>query len=226
MTTHAAGDDPEQRAHALQRGDMQIQRLQDTLATYRRRTELKSRDPNGGPAAPSSRGLLQRRPIHSSPAETELTGKEGNKLLERASGETTDPTDYRNTYGTRGDTWAVVVEVLREIGVPTIVEQTAFSRSAVYAVLNGALPRADHARAYTELAVQHAGERLTAWDVKPARRASQLLVRYRQERDVRGENIRRCEWCGRPIPPDRRSDARFHSNQCRWAAARAASAAG
>ena len=30
-----------------------------------------------------------------------------------------------NTYGTRGDRWALVVEILQGIGVPTIVEQTA-----------------------------------------------------------------------------------------------------
>ena len=121
-------------------------------------------------------GLLQRRPISSSPAETELTGKEGNKLVERASGEVTDPADYRNTYGTRGDTWQLVLDILREIGVPTIVEQTGFSRSAVYAVLNGATPRTDHADAYTELAAQHIRERFTAWEIEPARRTPQLLV--------------------------------------------------
>lgn len=223
VTTLDASDDPEQRAHQLQRGDVPIQRLRDTLATYRRRIEHKSLDPHWRPAGSASRGLLQRRPIASSPAETELTGKEGNKLLERASGEVTDPADYRNTYGTRGDRWALVLEILREIGAPTIIEQTGFSRPAVYAVLNGATPRADHARAYTQLAANHAGERLTAWHHQPARLPSQLLVQYRQERDERGENIRRCEWCGRPISPDRRSDARFDTDLCRRAAGRAES---
>ena len=189
------------------------------------RTEI-ARPLRPHPPTPNSHGLLQRRPITSSPAETDLTGKEGNKLIERASGEITDPADYRNSYGTRGDTWQLVLEILREIGVPTIVEQTGFSRSAVYAVLNGANPRTDHASAYTKLAVQHGRERLTAWEVEPARRPPQLLVQYRQERDRRGESIRRCEWCGQPIPPDRRTDTRFHSDQCRWVAARAASQAG
>jgi hypothetical protein len=221
VTILSTSDDPEQRAHALQRGDVPIQLLQDALANYRRRVEHKSLDPNGGPTTPSISGRLQRRPISSNPSETELTGKEGNKLVERASGEVNDPADYRNTYGTRGDRWALVIEILREIGVPTIVERTGFSRSAVYAVLNGAAPRADHADAYTELVVQHIRERLTAWEIEPARRTRQLLVQYRQERDKRGEIIKSCEWCGEPIPPNRRSDTRFHSDECRWAAARA-----
>jgi hypothetical protein len=224
VTALGTSDDPDQRAHALQRGDVPIQRLQDTLATYRHRTEHKSRDVNGDPAGPSSRGLLQRRPIHSSLAETELTGKEGNKLVERASGEVTEPADYRNTYGTRGDTWQLVVEILREIGVPTIVEQTGFSRSAVYAVLNGARAQADNARGYTDLAVSHARDRLATWGVRPPHVTPQLLAQYAEERDRRGENIRRCEWCAEPIPPDRRSDTRFHLDQCRWNAASAARA--
>jgi len=221
VTTLDPTDDPEQRAHALHRGDVPIQRLQDTLASYRRRVEHKSLDPSGNPAGPSSRGILQRRPILSSPAETELTGKEGNKLLERASGETTDPADYRNTYGRRGATCPLVLELLRESGVPAVVERTGFSRSAVYAVLRGATPRLDHARAYTDLAVEHARERLAAWRRQPAAVPLQLLAQYRQERNKRGENIRRCEWCGKPIPPDRRLDARFDSDRCRRAASRA-----
>ena len=221
VTTYGASDDPEQHAYALQRGDAQIQRLQDTLTTYRRRTEHKSLDPNDDPAGPSTRGLLQRRPIHSSPTETELTGKEGNKLVERASGEVTDPAEYRNTYGSRGDRWSLILDILREIGVPTIVERAGFSRSAVYAVLSGATPHVEHARVYTELAVGHACERLRGWDRQPVRVTSQLLAQFRDGRDDRGENLRRCEWCGRPISPDRRSDARFHSDRCRWEAARA-----
>ena len=221
VTTYEASDDPEQRAYALQRGDAQIQRLQDALATYRRRTEHKSLDPNGSPAAPSSRGLLQRRPIHSSPAETELTGKEGSKLVERASGEVSEPAEYRNTYGTRGDTWSVALEILREIGVWTIIQRSGFARSAVYDVLNGAIPRQEHGRIYTELAAGHARERLISWDLQPSQSAPQTIIRYCQERDERGENIRRCEWCGEPIPPNRRADARFHSDSCRQAAGRA-----
>jgi hypothetical protein len=221
VTTHDANEDPERHAHSMMRGDVPIQRLRDTLNGYRRRPEPKSLDLAGEPARPNSRGLLQRRPIHSSPAQTELTGKEGNKLLERASGEVTDPADYRNTYGTRGDAWQLLLEILREIGVPTIVEQTGFSRSAVYAVLSGAKPHADHARIYTELAVAHAHERLAAWSLQAASATLPLLVQYVRERNERGGNLRRCEWCGEPIPRDSRGDMRFHSGRCRRAAARA-----
>jgi hypothetical protein len=220
ITAYAPADDPEQRAHALHRGDVPIQRLHDVLTAYRGRVENKSLNPTGDPAGPTSRGLLQRRPITSSPTETELTGKEGNKLIERATGETTDPAEYRNTYGTRTNTWQLIVEILREVGVPAIVEQTGYSRSAVYATLNGATPHSTHARAYTELIVEHARERLAAWNVQPARASMQLLLQYQAERDLRGLNIRRCERCGEPIPPDRRRDARFHSDRCRRAAAR------
>jgi hypothetical protein len=223
VTTLDPGDDPDQRAHTLQRGDTPIQRLHDTLTTYRHRPEPKSLDPTGGPAGPTSRGLLQRRPVTSSPTETELTGKEGNRLIERASGETTDPAEYRNTYGTRTELWSLVVDILREIGVPTIVAQTSFSRSAVYSVLNGATPRTDHARVYIELAAAQARARFAAWNVQAASELSRLLGQYTQERNERRENTRHCEWCTKPIPDDRRKDARFCSARCRQAAARAAS---
>ena len=38
--------------------------------------------------------------------------------MERATGEVTDPADYRNTYGRRVDSWHPVLEILSEIGVP------------------------------------------------------------------------------------------------------------
>jgi hypothetical protein len=221
ITTHIPGQDPEQRAHTLHRGDVPIHRLQDVLTTYQSRVEHKSLDPSGDPAAPTSRGLLRRRPITSNPAETELTGKEGNKLIERASGEVTDPVDYRNIYGTRGETWQLVLEILREIGVPTIVERIGYSRSAVYSTLNGARPHAAHARAYTELAVEHATARLSTWNIPPDRGSVQLLVQYRAECAERDENERRCEWCRKPLPSESRTDARFDSDRCRQAARRA-----
>ncbi len=180
ITTFDPGDDAEQRAYALQRGDVQIQRLKDVLTSYRRRTEHKSLDPNGDPAGPSSRGLLQRRPITSSPAETELTGKEGNKLVERASGDVTDPADYRNSYGTRSPTWPLVVKILREIGVPEIVKRTGFSRSAVYDVLRGAIPHKRNSDVYTRLAVDYSRRRLLSQSPFPST-AAEVLSRYLSE---------------------------------------------
>jgi hypothetical protein len=35
--------------------------------------------------------------------------------------EVREPADYRNSYGRRGQTWALVLSVLEEIGVPEIV---------------------------------------------------------------------------------------------------------
>jgi hypothetical protein len=221
VTTYDADEDPERRSHSMMRGDVRIQRLRDTLDAYRSRPEPKSLDLAGEPARPNSRGLLQRRPIHSSPIETELTGKEGNKLLERASGEVTDSADYRNTYGTRIDRWQLVLEILREIGVPTIAEETDFSRSAIYAVLNGAKPHARHARTYVDLAGEHARERLATWGLQPSRRESELLHQFLQEGAERGEDIRRCQWCGGPLGVDTRTDARFCSPDCRQRAFRA-----
>ena len=41
---------------------------------------------------------MRRRPITSAPALTALIGKEGNRLLERATGEIDDCDQYRNLY--------------------------------------------------------------------------------------------------------------------------------
>jgi len=68
------------------------------LHTYGDRPERKSLSPDGPPTGPRTRGQLRRRPIRSAPPLTALIGKEGNHLLERATGEITDPTDYRTTF--------------------------------------------------------------------------------------------------------------------------------
>jgi hypothetical protein len=212
--------DSETRAHALARGDVPIQLLGDVLAQYRRRAEHKSLDPSGRPAGRESRGLLLRRPISSSPEETELTGKEGNKLEERMTGEVTEPGEYRNSYGRRGETWVMVLEALREIGAPQLVEPTSFSRRAIYNVLHGTKPRAEHAREYERVAVEFARERLLAWKVDALELGSAILPRYLEERKACGEDVRRCEWCGKAIPAEVRTDAKFCSDRCRRAAAR------
>jgi hypothetical protein len=103
---------------------------------------------------------------------------------------------------------------------PEIARHTGISRSAVYAVLRGAHPHADHARTYATLALEHALGRLDAWGVDAPTGTAPTLVRYVGERDTRGENIKRCGWDGTPIPPGRRADARFCSDRCRSAARR------
>jgi hypothetical protein len=80
-----------------------------------------------------------------------LIGKEGNRLVERVSGQVGQPSEYRNEYGARADPWEQTLERLRQIGVARLVEETGFSRSAVYAVLAGARPHQGNRRRYEEV---------------------------------------------------------------------------
>jgi hypothetical protein len=212
---------PDRRAHALARGDVPITLLADILARYQRRAEHKSLAPNGYRASGETQGLLLRRPVISSPLETELIGKEANKIEERQTGEVTDPADYRNTYGRRGSAWPMVIAILQEIGAPETTRQTGLSRSSVYGVLHHqARPLTAHAHEYETLALRFASERLQGWGLEPPSEPVALLNRYVSERAARGEHVKRCEWDGNPIPAGRRSDARFCSDRCRRAAAR------
>jgi hypothetical protein len=158
--------------------------------------------------------------LPSSLKETELTGKEGNKLQERATGEVTDPDEYRNSYGRRSESWALVLSVLHEIGVPDIVALTGRSRSAVYEVLRGTTPRLDHARAYEQAAVSFARQRLHRWRVEAPDGSTATLSCYITERGRRGEGMRRCTWCGAPLRADARTDAFYCSPAHRASAAR------
>jgi hypothetical protein len=135
--------------------------------------------------------------------------------------EVTEPAEYRNSYGRRGETWLFVLEVLQEIGAPRVAELTGFGRSAVYDVLSGAVPRTDNRQEYERVAVEFAWERLIAWNVDAPELWGAILARYIEERKKRGEDVRRCEWCGDPIPTSRRPDARNCSDRCRKSAERA-----
>jgi hypothetical protein len=178
-------DDPEARAHALERGDVPIQTLSDVLSRYHSRPEHKSLAPDGGPASPEASGLLQRRPLHSSPEETTLIGKEGNKLEERASGEVENAADYFNNYGRRASTWPLVVMVLEEIGAPKLARETEASRQAMYNVLDGALPRRNRRHELKRIAVSHARQRLLEWQIDPPATEAALLRLYTTEREDR-----------------------------------------
>lgn len=74
----------------LASGAVAVDTLGDILARDTRRPEHKSLTPDAQSADRDTVGLLQRRPITSRPATTLLTGKEGNKLIERPSGESSD----------------------------------------------------------------------------------------------------------------------------------------
>jgi hypothetical protein len=86
------------------------------LGRYGSRPEHKSLQPDDAPAGENSTGQLHRRPIRSGPEITALIGKEGNRLLERATGEITDPDDYRTTYTYGRERWRqLALPVLRDI---------------------------------------------------------------------------------------------------------------
>lgn len=124
------------------------------------RPEHKSLAPDGKPAGPDTVGLLRRRPVHGHPDSTRLIGKEGNQLVERVSGQVESSGEYRNEYGTRTDPWERTLERLREIGAAKLVEETGFSRSAVYGVLAGARPHQGNRRRYEEVGAGTATEGL------------------------------------------------------------------
>jgi hypothetical protein len=102
-----------------------------------------------------------------------------------------------------------------------VAELTGFGRSAVYEVLSSAVPRTDNRQEYERVAVEFARERLLAWKVDEPELRSAVLARYLEERKERGEEVRRCERCGEVMPAGSRRDARFCSDRCRSAVARA-----
>jgi hypothetical protein len=215
---------PDAFADALQRGDTVIQTLSQVLGRYSRRPEHKSLAPDGTAVGSETRGLLARRPFSSSPAITELTGKEGNKLTERLSGEITDFGAHSNYYGNRTDPWAeLYMPILKELGAARIIEETSMSSSAVYGVLNATVdePHAANRVRYQRVALAHARKRLAQWDIPPPDAPASVAALYVRERHQRGEDVRRCQWCGQPLPPQARSDARYDSDTCRKTAARA-----
>jgi hypothetical protein len=147
--------DPEHRARALHRGDIPVATLAEILHSYHHRPEYKSLTPDRQPTRRDTTGLLLRRPVTSTPTSTELTGKEGNNLEQRLTGEQTDPADYLNLYGARADTWPATLDVLKRIGVAEIRRQTGFSRSSIYDVLSGeARPHPRRRPAYEAVARQ------------------------------------------------------------------------
>jgi hypothetical protein len=219
--TALAGDhDPEERAHALSRGDIPIQLLTDVLTSYPTRIEHKSLAPDGTVVGEATAGLLRRRSVTSDPEHTELTGKEGNQLAERATGEVTDPGEYRTSYGHRGDRWyAHVLPVLRDMGARLVAERTGFGLRGVHKVLRGnTRPHPKRRATYEAVAVAFAAEQLGEPTVSDG---TDVLRRYLEVRGRGGEETRFCEYCGEPIPPERRSDARYDSDRCRKAANRA-----
>jgi hypothetical protein len=183
VLTIAAGDDAEARAHALARGDVPIRTLGDVLSQYRRRPEHKSLAPDAAPAGAETVGLLRRRPVRSTPVESELIGKEGNKLEERLTGEVLEQAEYQTSYGRRVDPWTeLVLPVLREIGARTLAEQTGFKVRSIYDVLmRGARPHPRRQAVYEERAIAHARRALEAMGDEVPASGTAILQRYLYE---------------------------------------------
>lgn len=215
VTFASPDEDPERFANLLA---VRLQTtLGDMLARFRLHPEHKSLGPDDGWAHDESRGPLQRRPVQSAPVLTDLTGKEGNKIIERLTGEVTDPSDYRTDYGGRADRWrTLVVPVLRSIqdyletkGLAVRVGQ---HRRSVERVLRPDAPVTPHASTRGRYTTVAAG-----WirDVLSQRGASSGPSDFGAlwcgaEREVVISRV--CEVCGRPVT-DRR--ARYCGTTCK-----------
>ena len=112
----ASGGDPHELSDMLVRGVTPLTTIGHVLQHYHGRPEHKSRNPDDTDTTSTTTGLLPRRPVRSAPVLTALIGKEGNRFLERAIGQITDPDDYRNTYRNGETVWQeVVVPILRDM---------------------------------------------------------------------------------------------------------------
>jgi hypothetical protein len=125
---------------------------------------------------------LKRRPVWSPPVETELIGKEGNKLEERLTGEVLDQAEYQTSYGRRGDYWAeLVVPVLREIGAKRLAGETGFKIRSIYDVLNRSVrPHPQRRVLYETCAVTYARNALEAAGEKFPGDGPAVLRRYQR----------------------------------------------
>lgn len=161
QVTTADPHHPDFHTH-LQQGRVRINTLGDVLGTFRTRPEHKSLDPHGDPTTGETSGLLLRRPVESAPVLTDLIGKEGNDLEERATGLTYDPDDYRSQYGNRGERWTqLVLPILKQLGLEEVMKRTGREKSVVYEILAGKRPKYDSPAArYREVAIEAAAEEL------------------------------------------------------------------
>jgi hypothetical protein len=128
VTPASPAADPIDFARDVERGSVSIRTLGDVLDAYDHRPEHKSLAPDGTPAGATTVGLLGRRAVRSTPGLTRLSGKEGNRLLERATGVATDPAEYRSDFGDRVDPWqSLVLPVLHAMGAAEVAQRTSSS---------------------------------------------------------------------------------------------------
>jgi len=199
VTTADPTEEPERFATSLASGALRIRTLGEALARYRGRPEHKSLAPDGSPADAGVRGLMRRRPVHSIPAQTLLTGKEGNKLVERELGLEDDPRSYRTDYGLRQDPWErLVVPVLRRMGVAALLDRGLGSASALRrAIFDGARPLAGRELLLVQAAVGFARESLLRLGFAPSSDPHRTLASY-LEKVPEVRRLCRCG-CGRHV---------------------------
>jgi len=158
------GADPEREANQLVEGSVALRMLGEVLAGYRRRPEHKSLGPDGSPRGPHTAGLLSRRPVRSAAVLTDLIGKEGNRLEERATGEITEPDQYRHVYGSRGNRFStLVVPVFVRMPAQEIADAVGLTRRQVERIQRPGFagrPHEGNRRALTTLAVRQARSEL------------------------------------------------------------------
>jgi hypothetical protein len=198
---------PEHRAHQLQTGAIPIQTLRDVLTRYRLRPEHKSIAPDNTPASRDSTGLLQRRPVRSARELLELTGKEGNKLLERATGEYLDPDEYQNTYATLGDPWDTTVNAVRLLGAARVAAQAGIDRGTVQRTIRPAAPTTPHPstrQKITEAAARLAATQLTDRGLDAPTESRPTLHRYLELAESGSVKPICACGCGLALPPGRR----------------------
>jgi hypothetical protein len=223
ITTLSPGDDPERFSAALASGAIRIQTLGDILARYRLHPEHKSLGPDGRWADEQTEGLLRRRPASSAPVLTDLSGKEGNKILERLTGEVEDTEEYRTEYGARADRWRMlVVPVLRQIrdalGPKEMSERVGVHRRSLERVLgtDGVMPHASTRKSYLDVVRDWCSNQLAERDISVGPDRIGTVWCYQQH--VAQELVRTCRVCGRPVAHPL---ALYCSEACRKRASRA-----
>jgi hypothetical protein len=210
--------DPEGFALAMSRGDVRVSTLGDVLKEFATHAEHKSLAPDGSPATDRSRGLLRRRPVRSAPVITDLIGKEGNRILERATGEVLDASEYAVNYGARADRWwLLVAPALRSMTPEVVAERTSFSLSSVernIREVKPTRPRAKRIPRYIAAAADWAESMLRQRGIEPSTHPLATLYCGAEL----GAAPATCECgCQLPLPTGRR---RWYSDNHRKRAAR------
>jgi hypothetical protein len=204
----AAGSLRGEAADLLASGTVPVQTIGEVIHRYRLRPEHKSLAPNGGHARRDTVGALNRRPVESTPALQTLTGKEGNKLLERLTGEITHLADYRTDYGRRADEWQLVLAGIDRLGAAKVARRAGVDPRTLERYREGAKPHPTTRVKVTRAVADEAADRMGVTAGSPHALIRQLLDRP--------SAICECG-CGRPLPPSHR---RWYEDACRLRARR------